>query len=101
MGCDWNRAFRNDFKEPDPLPKEDAARVSECALEPCEGYQTWKSVVLNGCVLGMVRVRIGGWSEYRASMTDEVLYGGDASKLNHKDNRYSLAVLALRELVGA
>lgn len=36
MGRDWNRAFRNDFKEPSPLEPEHSARVAECRLEPCE-----------------------------------------------------------------
>jgi len=100
MGCDWNRAFCGDFKDPPALPAEDAVRVAACELVPCEGYKTWKNVVLNGRVLGMVRVRLGGWSECKRFDGDDAVYCGDAAKLNQKDDRYSLAVLTLRELTG-
>lgn len=100
MGRDWNRAFRNDFKEPAPLEPEDTARVAECRLESCEEYRTWKRVVLNGRILGMVRVRLGGWSECKRFDGDDPVYCGDATKLNQRDDRYSLAVLTLRELAG-
>lgn len=101
MCGDWNRAFRNDYKEPAPLSADKVALVSECSLEPCEGLQTWKNVFLRGRLLGMVRVRLGGSSECKIQPEDDALYCGDAATLNRRDNRYSLAVLTLRELTGA
>lgn len=100
MGCDWNRAFRGDFKEPSPLSAEAAGRVSECSLEQRDGFKTWKNVLLQGRLLGMVRVRLGGYCECKIRPDDEALYCGDATTLNSNDNRYSLAVLRLRELAG-
>ena len=74
MCSDWNRAFRNDFKEPAPLLTEQAALVSECSLEPREGFMTWKNVFLRGNLLGMVRVRLGGCSECKIRAEDDALY---------------------------
>lgn len=100
MCGDWNRAFRQDFKEPEPLPAEKAMRVSECDLEPSEGFKTWKNVFLHGRLIGMVRVRMGGWCECKIRPEDDALHCGIATTLNSRDSQYSLAVLTLRELVG-
>lgn len=95
---DWNRAFRNDFVEPERLSDDKHALVNECVIRPSlENLKTWKDVFLNGTRIGMIRVRLCGVSEFKLSASSASVYCGDAAHLNSYDNIYSLAVLALRE----
>lgn len=100
MRGDWDRALRNDYTEPKELPDSAACLVAECEIVPRDDYKTWRDVYIRGRRIGMVRVKIGGWSECRRGPDYEAVYCGDAATLNAKDNRYSLAVLRLREIVG-
>lgn len=94
----WNRAFRNDYQEALPLNDFDARRVSECQVIPRVDLKTWYDVFLDGVRIGMVRVKLGGYSECKKEKYEESIYCGDASNLNRKDNRFALAILRLREI---
>jgi len=84
---DWNRAGQREF-------------IDSCEIRPVDELKTWRSVYLNGHFLGLVRVKLGGWSECCLTREDipKRIYCGDATKLNRKDSIYSLAILGLQKI---
>lgn len=97
----WNRAFRNDWVEPEKLSDEKQRIISKCELRPSDGLKTWKDVFVAGEFKGMIRVKLCGHSEYRKNRDSEVVYCGEASRLNSTDSIYSLALLGLMDVLDA
>jgi len=99
--ADWNRAFRNDWVDPEKLSEEKQQIISICEIRPSEGLKTWKDVFVGGTFIGMVRVKLCGCSECKENRESETVYCGEATKLNSADSIYSLAVLRLIEINNA
>lgn len=97
---DWNRAFRNDHTEPKELSEEVRVFIEECRIVKSPGLKTWRDVYIADQFVGMIRVKLCGFSEYKLKKSDEPTYCGDAARLNQKDSIYSLAVLGLRDAAG-
>lgn len=74
--------------------------IDSCEIRPMDELKTWRSVYLNEHLLGLVRVRLGGWSECCRTREDipKRIYCGDATTLNRKDSIYSLAILGLQKI---
>lgn len=92
---DWNRAFRNDYKEPEPLPPELAAIVAECDVVSLNGFKTWKLASHRGRIIGLVRVTICGISECKEGVRAPAIYCGDAHDLSPSDSIYARSLIHL------
>lgn len=94
VASNWGRAFRQDYKEPEPMSGSDLQKVKSVKLVKNPERRTWWMVYdRKGNYLGQVRTTVGGYQEYMVGDSKDKKIGGMYRTDRDPDHAY--AILAL------